>query len=417
MKFEIFLSRRLRLSRDNGKATSPSIYIAVIGIALALVIMMLAICIVLGFKHEIRDKVMGFDAHITVNPTPGYGDGKDGNFINLTDSLRDIITTAIPVESLTLSLDQPGMLKTDNDFKGIIMRGMAADNDWTFLRFNLSEGEIPDYTIAENKNKVVISRAMASALGLNVNDKVHAYFFLDNNVRARNLEIAGIYDTHFSDYDNIYLFASIALPQGLNDVDRSYGTRIELHIADTDNIDTDTYALQESLAQACYNNTLAKLYTVDNVHRTGMLYFNWLELLDMNVVVILILMAVVSGFTLISSLFILILERVNMIGVMKALGATDMQINRIFIYMAEKLVLIGLGFGNVIGIGLVLLQDRLHLLSLDPDAYYLNYVPIEINWWYIILLNFGIIIASYTMLLLPSRLISKISPSTAIRYE
>lgn len=417
MKLELFISRRLNLNRENGKGTSPSVYIAIIGIALALTIMMLSICIVLGFKHEIRNKVMGFDAHITVNPTDGYGDGDDGTLINLTDTLHDIITSTLPIEQLTITFDQPGMLKTDENFKGIVLRGVTDSFDWSFLRNNLTIGEIPNYKDESTKNQIVISQSTASALGLKLHDKINVYFFHDNNIRARKLEIAGIYDTHFSDYDNIYTYSSIALIQGLHNVESTLGTRIELRIADTDDIDSATYKLQEALAKACYNGSLAKLYTVDNVHRTGMIYFNWLALLDTNVVVILILMALVSGFTLVSCLFILILERVNTIGIMKAMGATDKQISRIFVYMAERLVVVGLIIGNIIGLGFVLIQSELHLVSLDPEAYYIDYVPIEINWLYIILLNFGIIIASYTMLLLPARLVSKISPATAIRYE
>ena len=294
---------------------------------------------------------------------------------------------------------------------------MSADGNWDFVASNLTEGSIPDYSDDSNKNKVIISRLAASALNIGIGDKINAYFFKDNNVKARRFEIAGIYETHFSDYDNIYLFATITLPQSISDVAPTYGTSINLQIPNIADIETTSYSLQDALAQACYDGRLAKLYTVDNVLRTGMLYFNWLELLDTNVIVILILMALVSGFTLISCLFILILERVNMIGTMKALGATNAQISRIFVNLAERLVAIGLIIGNIIGIGILLLQSHLQLLTLDADAYYLNYVPVEINWWYILLLNFGIIIASYVMLLLPSRLVSKISPATAIRYE
>lgn len=417
MRLELFISRRLRFKRDEARSTSPSIYIATTGIALALIIMMLSVCIVLGFKHEIRDKVMGFDSHITVNPTDGYGDGIDGTLINLSDTLLSVIASVEPAAKISLTLDQPGMLKTDTDFKGIIMRGIASDGNWDFVKSNLSAGEIPDYSDLRNKNKVIISQSTASALGIGLSDKINAYFFHNNNIKTRRLEIAGIYDTRFSDYDNIYLFAPIALTQSINDVPDTYGTSVNIRIDDTDRIDTSSYALQEALAKACYENRLDKLYTIDNVNRTGMLYFNWLELLDTNVVVILLLMAAVSGFTLISCLFILILERVNMIGILKAIGAADSQISRIFICLAQRLVATGLIIGNIIGIGFILLQSRFRLIALDAEAYYLDYVPIEINWWYIILLNFGIIIASYTMLLLPARLISKISPASAIRYE
>lgn len=417
MKFELFISQRLQLKRDSQSTTSPSVYIAVCGIALALIVMMLSICIVLGFKHQIRDKVMGFSSHITVNPTDSYGDGIDGTLINFTDTLRTVINSAGVINKMSLTFDLPGILKTDTDFKGVVLRGMSTDGNWDFVASNLTEGAIPDYSNDSNKNKVIISRLTASALNVGINDKINAYFFKNNNVKARRFEIAGIYETHFSDYDNIYLFAPISLPQSISDVSSTFGTSINLQIPNITDIETSSYSIQDALTQACYEGHLAKLYTVDNVLRTGMLYFNWLELLDTNVVVILVLMALVSGFTLISCLFILILERVNMIGTMKALGATNAQIGRIFINLAERLVVLGLIIGNIIGIGFLLLQSHFRFLTLDAEAYYLNYVPIEINWWYILLLNFGIIIASYIMLLLPSRLVSRISPATAIQYE
>ncbi|MCM1517751.1 MAG: ABC transporter permease [Pseudoflavonifractor sp.] len=418
MNIELFIARRIRLKDTRSRTASPSVLIAVTGISLAVAVMILSICVVLGFKHEIRDKVMGFDAHIIVTATDGYGDGISHDLIDCSPTLMSIVRSAVPDASVTITLDQPGILKTADNFMGVVVRGMSPDGDWTFVRENITDGSLPDYSTSDTlRNSVVISAPMASALDLGVGDNVHAYFFTDNNVRARRLTVAAIYNTHFSDYDNVYLFAPSALTQSLNGATPSEGSRIELRLPVVDNIDEATESLRQVLANACYDGTLDKLYSVDNVYHTGMMYFNWIALLDTNVIVILILMSLVSGFTLVSCLFIIILERVNMIGILKALGATDSQVRRTFIYVAERIVIRGLLIGNLIALTIVVLQSQLHLLPLDPDAYYLNYVPVEIDWWSILLLNIGVIILSGLMLVLPSQMISRISPAQSIRYE
>lgn len=417
MKIELFLARRMRLGGRGKRASAPSMIIAVTGVSLAVIIMILSICIVLGFKHEIREKVMGFDSHITVYPMSGYGDGADGSLINYSDTIRGIIATTLPDAHTSLTLDRPGILKTADDFKGIVLRGMSADGNWNFVKENLVEGALPDYANDSTANHVVISQAMASALGLKAGDKMHAYFFHDNHVRARNLLISGIYNSHFSDYDNVYAFTSLSLTQGLSQALPHEGSRIEIRLDDTRDIELRASDLQQALSAACYTGKLYHAYNVDNVNHSGMMYFNWIALLDTNVVVILILMALVSGFTLISSLFIIILERVNMIGILKALGATNAQVRRTFIYLAERIVLKGLLIGDIVGLAIVLLQRYARIIPLDPEAYYLNYVPVEINWWYMLLLNAGVIAVSMLMLILPSQLISSISPAKAIKYD
>ena len=319
--------------------------------------------------------------------------------------------------SAALVLEQPGILKTDTDYQGVVVKGMQPGAAWDFVKSNLVEGCVPDYSDDSDKNRVVISRSMAYALNLGVDDRINAYFFTGNAVRARRLDIAGIYDTHFSDYDKLYVFGSLPLTQGLNSADVSAGSRIELRVNDENKIDDDALLLQDAMMRASYNGLLDGMYRINSVHNTGMMYFNWLELLDTNVVVILVLMTLVSGFTLISSLFIIILERVNMIGILKALGATNGEVRRIFIYLVQRLVLWGMLAGNAVGITFLVLQRHYHLLPLDPDAYYLNYVPVEINWWYILALNVGVFVVSWLMVLAPSHMVSTISPSQSIRYE
>jgi lipoprotein-releasing system permease protein len=416
MKFELYIARRLRLKNYNGsKQNSPSISIAVIGVALAIVIMMIAIVVVLGFKHEIRDKVMGFDAQITISNSD-YTE-KDKSYITFNDTLKSIINTTIPNGQISLSIKQPGILKTDNDFMGIVFKGMDTNYDWKFISDNLISGSIPNYNDENNQNKIIISKIISSSLKLKIGDKIYAYFFENNKIRTCRFEIAAIYETHFGEYDKLFAFSSLNTLQKLNNIDSITGNSIEIRNLPISEIENSSYNLQDSLIQACYTNKLSSLHRVDTVYNTGALYFNWLDLLDTNVIVILILMSLVSGFTLISSMFIIILERVNMIGIMKSLGATNTQIRRIFIYLTERLVIKGILWGNAIALTIIFLQSKFKLIPLDPEAYYLNYVPTEINWSYILLLNIGVIIISGLILILPSHLISTISPAKTIKFE
>ncbi len=339
MSYELLIARRLRFKDDGSSGVSPSIVIAIAGIALSLVIMMTAMCVVLGFKNEIRSKVMGFDAHVMI--LPGLADEYESQsgLLSFTPELREVIDDTKAFASAALVLEQPGILKTDTDYQGVVVKGMQPGAAWDFVKSNLVEGCVPDYGDDSDKNRVVISRSMADALNLGVDDRINAYFFTSNAVRARRLDIAGIYDTHFSDYDKLYVFGSLPLTQGLNSADASAGSRIELRVNDENKIDDDALLLQDAMMRASYNGLLDGMYRINSVHNTGMMYFNWLELLDTNVVVILVLMTLVSGFTLISSLFIIILERVNMIGILKALGATNGEVRRIFIYLVQRLVL------------------------------------------------------------------------------
>lgn len=363
---------------------------------------------------------MGFDAQLTVVAQKTYGnDSVDGTVVKLTPQLRSLIQSALP-EGAKLSLvsRRPGILKTDSAFAGIVVKGLASDDNSPFMRSNIVAGVMPDYAVDSTMYHVVISATAASRLGLASGDRVNAYFFNGDVPRARRLTVAGIYDTHFGEYDALYAFGSLEMLQRLNGEDADCGSAIEISgLPDDDAIDRVGRELADALLQGLYLGSIDTLYTVENVHDTAALYFNWLALLDTNVVVILILMALVSGFTLVSSLFIIILERVGMIGILKAIGAGNRMIERTFIIVAERLVARGLVIGNIVGLGVVFIQRAWHLLPLDPEAYYLDYVPVEINWWWVAGLNVAVVVIAALVLILPSRIIATLSPASSMRYE
>ena len=383
--------------------------------------MILTISIVLGFKHQIREKVIGFDAQISINPEIDSSTGVEKQSITLSDTLFSIIDSTIlwhnPNAIVSLSVKQPGILKTDENFAGLIFKGIGKNSDTQFARNNIVEGCFPDLACDSCKNKIVISTTTANALKIAVGDKINTYFFTDDQLRTRRFEIAGIYNSNFGEYDKLVAYASLSTLQRIAMLDSISGTSIEISQINNDNIQECAIYLQNAINQAIYEQKLNHMYQVDTVLRTGAIYFNWLDLLDTNVVVILILMGCVAGITLISCLFIIILERVRTIGLLKALGATNSQIRLIFISMALRLVLRGMLIGNIISLALVYIQDTYRIIPLDPEAYYLSYAPVAINWTHILALNIGVIVISGLILIVPSHLVSKISPSQTMRYE
>lgn len=419
MNISLFIARRLQLKGSKRHTSSSSSIIAVTGVSIAIFVMVLTLCVVLGFKNQIREKVTGFDSQITINPPLVINDSSDLS-IRFNDTIRSLINSAITDTtniSASLSIKQPGIMKTDENFAGLIFKGINSSSNISFIESNLLEGKIPDYTNDSCKNQIVISSATAKSLEIKVGDKINTYFFTDNNIRARKFEVAGTYNSNFGEYDKLIAYAYLPTLQRIAQLDSLSGTSIEINGLNTDDIESQANALQTKINQAVYNQKLDKIYNIDNVQHSGAIYFNWLDLLDANVIVILILMSCVAGFTLISCLFILILERVKTIGLLKSLGATNSQVRRIFIHMAQRLVLRGMIIGNILSLIFVFLQQKYHLIPLDPEAYYLNCVPVEINWWHILILNIGVIVITSLILILPSHLASKISPAQTMRYE
>lgn len=409
MRLELAMAGRLSLR-------APGIPVAVAGIALSVAIMLLSIAIVSGFKLQIREKVTGFEHEVTIYPVDDYSVEHINSGIQLTDSLKAAIREIAPEAKINLELRQPAIFKTENDFEGIVIKGVGKNGN-DFIGSQIIEGEMPDWAGDFDSYPAVISSSTASALGLSTGDPIMAHFFIGDNLYSRKLTVAAIYNTHFGEYDKVYAFAPIEMLQKLCRVDSITGSAVSI-----DNIGGKPEEISHELRMelcAIHDSIPSSVpqYRVESINSTAAMYFNWLELLDTNVVVILILMGCVAGFTLISCLFIIVLERVRMIGLLKALGATDGMIRRIFIYMACRLVGRGMLIGNVVALGLLWAQHKWHVIPLDADAYYLNYVPVDINWLSVLSLDLGVIVISLILLVLPSHIISTLAPSETMRYE
>ena len=309
------------------------------------------------------------------------------------------------------------LLKTEDNFEGIVFLGQSPEGDMSFERGNIVAGEWPDYQADSCDNKIVISTATAEALKLGLGDKVFSTFFVDGNVKMRRHTIAALYQSNFGEYDKNIAYASLRGLQNVSGTDRISGNRLDIRGLSLEDIAPAAERLQAGLISDAASGKLDEYYPVDTVLRTGALYFNWLSLLDTNVTVIFILMLCVAGLTLVSSLFILILERIRMIGVIRALGGSKPFVRQIFIDMAMRLVGRGMLIGNIAGIGLLLIQKYTHTVPLDPEMYYLNSVPVEINPWAFIALNAGVAFVAWLILILPARLASGIDPAKAVKFE
>ena len=412
---ELFIARRLRLnSKDKGVNSSPSHAIATLGVSLSIFIMILSLAIVGGFKSEIANKIYSLDSHIRVY---NAALGLDDNIYTIhTDDVMPVIRSTFAddvVANMSLIADQSAIIKTADDFKGIVFKGVDGNYDWSYIGSTLVSGRLPDRAKPE---EVLISNSVAKKLRIGVGDKIYTYF-CNQKIKVRRVIVTGIFNTDFDDFDSNYLLGSLTLLQGVNGWSENTGNYVGIIVKDTAQIPALSYLLFSKLAASAYNTDNRTVYNVTNTTQTNASFFSWLSLLDMNVIIIICLMAIVSGFTLISVLLMIVLERIKLIGLLKTLGADGSMIRRIFILLTQKLILRSLIIGNVLGIGLALVQKYFHIIKLNPEAYYMPYVPIQIDWLTIALLNVCVFVAAYLTLLGPSHIISSIKPSTTLRYE
>lgn len=417
MNHEVFIARRMTLNNERQKG-SPSLTVALVGIVLAVVVMILSVAIVMGFKGEITGKIMHLDAHLRItNAALGIDDNyATVNGREVREAIANNADFAPLIESMSLIADKSAILKTDEDFMGIIMRGVDDGYDFRYLKSKLIEGDIPVVSDTASSNQIIISKTVASRLKLHTGDKVLTYF-IDDNIKVRNLTVSGVFETDLEAFDNAYIVGGIGIIQGVNSWNGDTGTQMAVNLKDTHDLDNDAYQLYSLLAENTVQHESKNLFFVTTTHQNNLPFFAWLEMLDMNVIIILTLMMIVAAFTLISAMLMIVLERIRVIGNFKAMGATNGSIRRIFIYLTGKLILKALIIGNVIGIGLALLQKYGHIVRLDPSAYYMPYVPISLSIPALILLNIGIIVVSYLTLLGASHIISTIKPTATMRFE
>lgn len=415
MNTELFIAKRIYKGdkKNRKRVSSPAIKIAIAGIALGLAIMIVAVCIIIGFKKEIREKVIGFGSHIQITSFDSNS-SYEHQPIAFSDTLRNMLENNPEITHVQKFITKPGIIKTDEDFLGVVLKGVFDDYDWRFFEKNLIEGNIINLNDTSGTNQAIISQNIAKKLHLKLGDNFTTYF-VQEPVRARRFVITGIYETNFEDYDKLYVITDEKILSNLNDWEDDMVSGIEVLVKDYNKLDQTAQDLFFEMSS--YKDRFGNALYTRSIKDINPMIFNWLNLLDMNVWVILILMILVSGFTMISGLLIIILERTNMIGMLKSMGARDFSIRKVFLYLSAFLIGQGMLWGNIIGLAFCLIQKNFQLLKLDPATYYLSAVPIDLNPLYVILLNIGTLIVSLIMMIAPSYLVAKITPAKSIRFE
>ena len=414
MNLERFLARRLHKSEKNNRRVSrPAVIIAEAGVALGLCVMIITICVSLGFKHEIRSKVIGFNSHIHVSSFES-ATSYESTPIVADDSLCSLLSTLEGVERVQRYATKPGLFRVGDEFLGFVLKGVGEEYDFSFFSDYLKEGSVDSVLHAQKGNQVLVSRIMADKLDIHVGDRLETYF-IENTIRARRLTVCGIYDTGFGDFDELFALTDLGAVQSLNRWDSTEVAGVEIGIDDYDELSLRAYEIGRTLDE--YGNAHSTSYFVQTIEEQNPNLFAWLDVLNVNVWVILLLMLGVAGFTVISGLLILILEKTQFIGVLKALGSPNVSIRKVFLWLSAYIIGRGMLWGNIIGLGLCAIQKYTGLIPLDPKNYYLDCVPIEFNWPLLILLNVGMLVASVAMLIIPSQLVSKIYPSRVLQFE
>jgi len=414
MNLPYFIAHRLiKGRREETSFSRPINVIAIIGIAMGLAVMILAVAILTGFKQQIREKVIGFGSHIQVM---NFDSNISLESTPISDTQKFIpkIKQIPGIKHLQVFATKAGIIKTDKEIQGVVLKGIGSDFDWKYFSSNMVNGSVFTVTDTGRTDKVIISKRISDMLKLKTGDSFVMHFIQDPP-RMRKFTISGIYETSLEEFDKMYIFCDIGHIKRLNGWKDDQVSGFEIFIDDFDNLDPMTMAVRDAIGYKITEDEAR--FKVTNIRIKYPQIFDWLNFQDINVIIIIFLMLVVAGFNMISGLLILILEKTNMIGVLKAMGSEDQTIRRIFLYQAAYLIGKGLLWGNIIGIGLAYLQLKTGLITLDPSSYYIKTVPVNLQLTHILLLNAGTMAAIIIMLLVPSQLISRITPVKAIRYD
>ena len=414
MNLPYFIDQRLIRGRREGTSFSrPINVIAIIGIAMGLAVMILAVSILTGFKQQIREKVVGFGSHIQIM-------NFDSNISFETTPVSDTqefvskIKQIPGIRHIEVFATKAGIIKTDKDIQGVVLKGIGKDFDWSYFGSNMVDGFVFTVSDTGRTDKVIISKKISEMLRLKTGDSF-AMHFIQDPPRMRKFTISGIYETSLEEFDKMYVFCDIGHIQKLNGWRDDQVSGFEVFIDDFDRLDEMTMEVRDAIGYKITDEDT--IFKAVNIRTKYPQIFDWLNFQDINVIIIILLMLIVAGFNMISGLLILILEKTNMIGVLKALGSDDSTIRRVFLYQAAYLIGKGLLWGNLFGVGLAFLQLKTGIISLDPSSYYIKTVPVNLELVHILLLNAGTMTAIIIMLLVPSQLISRITPVKAIRYD
>lgn len=414
MNLPYFIAQRLiKGRREETSFSRPVNVIAIIGIALGLAVMILAVSILTGFKQQIRDKIVGFGSNIQIL---NFDTNLSLETIPISESVSFIpeIKQIPGISHIQVFATKAGIIKTADAIQGVVLKGVGSDFDWRFFESNIVDGSVFTVTDTGRTNQVIISKKISDMLRLKTGDSF-AMYFVQDPPRSRKFTVSGIYETSLEEFDKMYVYCDIGHIKRLNGWEDDQVSGFEIFIDDFDNLEGMTKAVRDVVGYRLVENE--PQFRVTNIRQRYPQIFDWLNFQDLNVIIIITLMLLVAGFNMISGLLILILEKTNMIGIFKALGSENGTIRKVFLYQAAYLIGKGLLWGNIFGIGLAFIQLKTGIITLDPSSYYIKMVPVNLELSHILLLNAGTMAAIILMLLIPSQLISRIAPVKAIKYD
>ena len=419
MSVSSYIAKHISASGGTSSRQTPAVAVASAGLALSFVVMLLAIAVTDGFKRQISDKISGFESQIRITPFQSSTDTNEAEMIWSDELLNRIRDAVLPYSDngnpdVARASIASGLLKTANEFAGLAIKAYGPEASMDFERNMLIEGTMPG---PNSQNEIAISIATAKNLNLSVGDKVNAYFIESNGVRPRRFKVSGIFRSDFSEFDNLMAFGSERTIRSLRRASEVQADAVEIRCLDPQQINDAALALQQTLNKAFASGLTPKLLTAIPITVRAATYYNWLDMLDTNITVILTLMGCVSAFMIIACVLILVLKRVRMVGILKAIGATNKQIERIFIYLSLRVIISGLIVGNIVALGLIALQHYLHIVPLNPENYYLSYVPVHLTLTQWIVLNLSAALLAVAVAILPAMLVRRLSASRTMRWE
>lgn len=411
MNFEYFIAKRIIDSKAyKSSISAPIIKIGITAIAIGVIVMMVAIATGIGLQQKIRDKIVAFNGHITISNFDKNNSQESVNSISIQQAFYPEFKEVKGISHIQGVATKSGIIRLENDFEHVVIKGVGNDYNWTFLEEYLVEGRLPDYSKKRNQ-EVLISQYLSQRLGFKVGSKFNTYFRkadLDKPPSVITYTIVGIYNSGFKEFDELYVIGDIRHIQRLNKWAKDAVGNFEVFIDNYNNIDKKGIEVYQNIPSLLNAETVTQKYA-------GI--FEWINIFDNNIYAIIAIMILIAGINMITALLVLILERTQMIGILKALGSNNWMIRKVFLYNATYLIIVGLFWGNIIGLGLLLTQKYFNIIPLSPEEYHVNSVPVYLNAFYIIVLNISTFILCLLMLLIPSIIITKISPVKAIRFD
>ncbi len=411
MSLEYFIARRLITAKDyKSSISAPIIKIAISAIAIGIIMMIVSVATGIGLQQKIRDKVSAFNGQIIIS---NYDSNNSEVTLTPISKKQDFYPNfkSVPeVSHIQAIASKAGIIRTENAFEGIVFKGVGGDYDWNNIKEYIVDGKVPDFSKTLNE-EVLISKLLADRLNLKIGDNFNTFFIKEEQGKmpnSRRFKIAGIFNSGFQQFDATYIIGDIRHIQRINKWTSDQVGAFEVFVKDFDNIKTTGIQVYDQTSSNLDTKTIIEKYSY---------IFDWLQLFDFNIVVILGVMILVATINMVVALLVLILERTQMIGILKAMGANNWTVRKIFLYNAFYLIMRGLFWGNLIGIAILLIQQQFGVVQLNPENYYVNQAPVYLNWGYIVLLNLLTITVCFIVLLIPSYIITKISPVKAIRFD